>query len=184
LTIRTLPENFAVPEIRSACEGILIFQSRSLGPVFNVLLRSVAPIVLSCAVTTAAFAQSSAAGSNWEHLKALPAETKLHVSADKGGSTCKLISVDDATLVCGKKSFQRADVKSVRLTRYGVSYGIGAGIGAGVGAGVGAAAVSGADFLSNDKGQAAGIGSVLGAVIGALVAGPGDLFRGPTVYRR
>jgi hypothetical protein len=163
----------------------LIFQSRSLGPVFNVLLRSVAPIVLSCAVTTTAFAQSPAAGSNWDHLKALPAETKLHVSADKGGATCKLVTVDDATLVCGKHTFQKADVKSVKLTRYGTSYGVGAAMGAGAGAGIGVGVVSGGDgFFKNDKGKAAAIGLLLGGAVGALVTGPADLFRGPTVYRR
>ncbi len=173
-----------MPEIRSACEGTLIFQSRSLGPVLTVLLRSVAPIALSCALTTTVFAQSPAAGSNWEHLKALPATTKLHVSADKGGATCKLVSVDDATLVCGKNTFQKADVKSVKLTRYGTSYGVGAAIGAGAGAGIGLAATSGDSFFKNDKGKSAGIGLVLGAAVGALVTGPADLFKGPTVYRR
>ncbi|WP_263373792.1 hypothetical protein [Granulicella aggregans] len=87
-------------------------------------------------VTVSALAQAPA-GSNWDHLKALPAQTRIHVSADKGGATCKLLSVDDATLVCGKHTFQRANVKSVKLTRYGISTAIGAGIGAGVGVGVG-----------------------------------------------
>jgi hypothetical protein len=164
----------------------LIFQPRSFRPVFSAFFRIVAaPLALSCAVATTAFAQSPAAGSNWDHLKALPAETKLHVSADKGGATCKLVSVDDATLVCGKHTFQKAEVKSVKLTRYGTSYGAGAAIGAGVGAGVGVALVSGENnIFTNDKGKAAGIGLVLGALVGAVVTGPADLFKGPTVYRR
>jgi hypothetical protein len=163
----------------------LIFQSRSLGPVFKALLRSVAPIVLSYAAATTAFAQSTAAGSNWDHLKALPVHTRLHVSADHMGHTCYLLSVDDAALVCGRYTFPRAEVKSVKLTRYGTSYGVGAAIGAGAGAGIGVAVVSGGDsFFKNDKGKAAGIGLALGAAVGALVTGPADLFRGPTVYRR
>ena len=98
--------------------------------------------------------------------------------------TCYLLSVDDAALVCGRYTFPRAEVKDVKLTRYGVSYGVGAAIGAGGGAGIGVAVVNGNGFFSNDKGKAAGIGLILGGVIGALVAGPADLFRGPTVYRR
>jgi hypothetical protein len=135
------------------------------------------------ATTTLTFAQTLA-GSNWEHLKALPQHTRLHVSADKMSHTCYLLSVDDTSLVCGRYTFPRAEVKTVKLTRYGTSYGIGTAIGAGAGAGIGVAVVSGDGFFSNDKGKAAGIGLILGAGVGALVAGPGDLFRGPTVYRR
>ena len=134
--------------------------------------------------TGGARAQAPAAGSNWDHLKALPQHTRLHVSADKMSHTCYLLSVDDATLVCGRYTFQRAEVKKVKLTRYGVSYGVGAAIGAGAGAGVGVALVSGDNIFSNDKGKAAGIGLALGAGIGALATGPADLFRGPTVYQR
>lgn len=170
-----------VPEIRSACEGVLIFQLRSLGPVFNALLFFVvAPI----AITTTALAQSPA-GSNWDHVKALPAETRLHVSADKGGATCKLVSVDDSTLICGKHTFQRADVKSIKLTRYGVSVAGGAAIGAGTGIAVGLGLAGGKDsFFGDDKGEFAAIGAGLGAGVGALITGPADLFRGPTIYRR
>lgn len=147
-----------------------------------IALSSLAASIL--AITPAALAQAPAAGSNWDHLKALPADTRLHVSADKGGATCKLISVDDATLICGKHTFQRPDVRSVKLTRYGVSYGVGAAIGAGVGVGVGEALISGDSFFKNDKGKAAAIGLLLGGIGGTLITGPADLFRGPTVYRR
>jgi hypothetical protein len=136
------------------------------------------------AITTSALAQAPAR-SNWDHLKALPAQTRIHVSADKGGATCKLLSVNDATLVCGKHTFQRAEVKSVKLTRYGVSTAVGAGIGAGVGVGVGIGLAGGKEsFFGDDKGEFAAAGAGIGAVIGGLVTGPADLFRGPTVYRR
>ncbi|MBB5057051.1 hypothetical protein HDF16_001736 [Granulicella aggregans] len=135
------------------------------------------------AITTSALAQAPA-GSNWDYLKALPAQTKIHVSADKGGGTCKLLSVDDATLICGKHTFQRADVKSVKLTRYGVSTAVGAGIGAGIGVGVGIGLAGGKDsFFGDDKGKFAAAGAGIGAVLGGLITGPADLFRGPTVYR-
>jgi hypothetical protein len=109
--------------------------------------------------------------------------TRLHVSGDKMGHTCYLLSVDDASLVCGRYTFPRAEVKSVKLTRYGVSYAAGAAIGGGAGAGIGLAVIKGT-IVESDKGKGAGIGLALGAGIGALVTGPADLFRGPTVYRR
>ena len=130
-----------MPEIRSACEAILIPQSGSSRPVFSALLQLVAFVVLSCAI--ACSAQSSAAGSNWDHLKALPVHTRLHVSADHMGHTCYLLSVDDTALVCGRYTFPRAEVKDVKLTRYGLSYGVGAAVGAGAGAGIGVAVVNG-----------------------------------------
>ena len=137
-------------------------------------------------ISAATFAQTPAAGSNWEHLKALPAGSHLHVSADHGGATCNLASVDDSTLICGKHTFQRADVKKIKLTRYGTSYLAGAGIGAGVGAVVGLGVSAGTDdaFFKNEKASFAGVGAVLGAIIGVAVTGPADLFRGPTVYTR
>jgi hypothetical protein len=146
--------------------------------------RLIALSGLTASVLAITALAQSPAGSNWDHLKALPANTKLHVSADKGGHTCRLVSVDDAALVCGSHTFARAEVKSVKLTRYGVSYGVGTAIGAGAGAGIGVAVVSGDNLFSNDKGKAAGIGLALGAGVGALATGPVDLFRGPTVYRR
>ena len=133
---------------------------------------------------SSAFAQTSVAGANWERVKSLPQNTRLHVSADHMGHTCRLSSVSDTELVCGKQSFPRAQVKTVKLTRYGTSYGAGAAIAGAAGAGIGVALVSADTFFQNDKGKAAGIGAVLGAILGALISGPADLFRGPTVYRR
>jgi hypothetical protein len=170
------------PEIRSACEETLLFHARTSRPVSTLFIRAIA--LGTCLAAASASAQAPAAGSNWDHVKALPVQTRLHVSADKGGATCKLVTVDDATLVCGKHTFQRADVKSVKLTRYGVSYGVGTAIGAGAGAGVGVALVSGDSFFHDDKGNAAGIGLLLGGAVGALITGPADLFKGPTIYRR
>ncbi len=74
--------------------------------------------------------------------------THIHVAADHGGSTCYFIAVDDQNLTCGHKNgsekgrhvFPRAEVKSVKLTRYGVSTLGGLGIGTGVGAAIGFAA--------------------------------------------
>ena len=161
----------------------MIFHPCRFRPVHAALF--IAFSTLSLGVVTTAFAQAPL-GSNWDHLKALPQHTRLHVSADKMRHTCYLLSVDDATLVCGRYTFPRAEVKSVKLTRYGVSYGGGAAIGAGIGAGVGLGVSAATDdaFFKNEKASFAGGGAAVGAVLGALIIGPLDLFRGPTVYRR
>ena len=132
----------------------------------------------------AAHAQTSAAGANWDRVKVLPQHTRLHVSADKRGHTCSLMSVSDAALVCGRYSFPRAEIKTVKLTRYGISLVAGAAIGGVALGGLGAAAASGDSFFKHDKASVAGVGAVLGAILGGLIAGPADLFRGPTIYRR
>ena len=117
----------------------------------------------------------------------------MHVSADKLSRTCSLVSVDDNELVCTKGrvvastarySFPRLEVKSVKLTRYAASTLGGLGIGAGAGAVIGFATFHGGDNFLNLDGVARASTVVAGALLGALVAGPTDLFRGPTVYRR
>lgn len=160
----------------------MLFHSRTSRPVSTRFIRAIA--LQTCLSAALAAAQTPAAGTNWDHLKALPAQTRLHVSADRGGHTCSLVSVDDTALLCGRYTFQRADVKSVKLTRYGTSYGVGTAVGAGAGAGVGLALVSGDSFFHDDKGKAAAIGLLLGGAVGALISGPADLFKGPTVYLR
>jgi hypothetical protein len=129
-------------------------------------------------------------GDTWHNLSALPAHSQMHVSVDDGGSTCYLIAVDEQSLTCGRKDggakgqhvYPRASVKSVKLTRYGVSTVAGAGIGAGVGLGVGLAGTQNPNGWFN--GAIRGVLAGLGAGVGALACGPTDAFRGPTVYRR
>lgn len=129
----------------------------------------------------------------WNHLAAIAAHTHIHVAADHGGATCYFISADDQNLICGHKDgsdksrhvFARADVKSVKLTRYGISTIGGAGIGAGVGAIIGFAAFRpNPHALLDFSGAARGVTIALGGIGGAAVGGPTDMFRGPTVYRR
>lgn len=138
-------------------------------------------------------AQGSLGGASWERLKHLPAHTRVHVSGDKQSKTCAIDLVDDATLQCSKGnsqySFARAEVKSVKLTRYTRSTLVGMGIGLGVGAGVGALAGH-AQEKPNDffpglaTGAFAAVGGAGGLIVGAAIGGPTDFMRGPTIYRR
>jgi hypothetical protein len=131
--------------------------------------------------------------SDWDRLRRVPAGTHVHVAADSQSKTCAIDLIDEATLRCSKGasqySFLRAEVKSVKLTRYGRSALVGAVMGLGAGAGVGAAAGHAqekpGDFFPGLSTEAyAAVGAAAGALAGAAIGGPTDFLRGPTVYRR
>ena len=127
---------------------------------------------------------------------------KIHVASDKKGRTCFFESFDEEQLTCSKGKiiggtavyvFPRAEVKSVKLTRYVVSTVAGAGIGAGVGTAIGygygrskhpADPNAGLDFSGLDRAADALVGATEGLVAGAFVGGFTDFLRGSTVYRR
>lgn len=151
------------------------------------------PALAQNAAVPPASPPASSIADTWNHLAAIPTHTHIHVAADNGGATCYFISADDENLTCGRKNgsdkgrhvFPRAGVKSVKLTRYGISTIGGAGIGAGVGAIIGFAAIRPDPQAFLDfTGVARAVTVVLGGVGGAAVGGPTDMFRGPTVYRR
>jgi hypothetical protein len=150
-------------------------------------------VLFMCGVTASLAAQSTATGGSWDRVRHLPAGTRVHVAGDKQSKMCALDLVDDATLRCSKGSsqysFVRAEVKSVKLTRYTrstlVGLGIGLGVGAGVGAIVGHAQEKPDDFFPGLSTEAcAAVGGAAGAIAGAAIGGPTDFLRGPTVYRR
>jgi hypothetical protein len=136
---------------------------------------------------------SHAIADSWHNISAIPLHTHIHVAADHGGSTCYFIAVDDQSLTCGHHNgsdkgrhvFSRADVKSVKLTRYGISTLGGLGIGTGVGAVIGVAANRphpNEMFDFSDIGRT--VCTVIGGLGGTAVGASTDMFRGPTVYRR
>jgi hypothetical protein len=150
------------------------------------------PLLLLLGPLVHASGQTSA-DAGWSRLKALPAHTRVHVSGDKQSKVCAIDLVDEATLQCSRGnsqySFARAEVKSVKLTRYTRSTLVGMGIGLGVGAGVGAIAghtqEKPNDFFPGLTTAAfAAVGGAGGLVIGGAIGGPTDFLRGPTVYRR
>jgi hypothetical protein len=121
----------------------------------------------------------------------LALHTKVHVVSDKMKRTCSIDSVAEESLVCSSGhsvvSFPRPEIKSIKLTRRGVSALGGAAIGAGVGFIIGFAATQGQSkdaivFVS--PGEAGGVTAVIGAVVGAAIGAPTDFLRGPTVYQR
>lgn len=148
-----------------------------------------------CGSAVSLHAQTTAIADSWSHLQAVPAHTHMHVSSDVGGATCYFITADEQTLTCGHKDgglkgqkvFQRATVKSVKLTRYGWSTlgGLGIGLAAGGVVGVAVFRPDPNDFLGG-FGEAIGRAFciVVGVIAGPIVGGTTDMFRGPVVYRR
>lgn len=150
-------------------------------------------VLLLCGASASLAAQAPSLDAGWDRVRHLPAGTRVHVAGDKQSKTCALDLVDDATLRCSKGnsqySFVRAEVKSVKLTRYTrstlVGMGIGLGVGAGVGAIVGHAQEKPDDFFPGLSTEAcAAVGGAVGLLAGGAIGGPTDFLRGPTVYRR
>jgi len=145
--------------------------------MFGGIVRALPFAVLA---TAAAYGQA-----NWQHVAALPLGTKVHVSADTGGGVCKIEKVTDEGLVCGHgKTFARTAIKTIKLTRRGVSTAVGVGIGAGAGLAVGAGASSSGSLATGNRAKDLGVGAALGGLLGAAIGAPTDFLRGPTVYRR
>ena len=155
--------------------------------VAAICVSGLSPYVVAQS-NSVATAPTTVAG-DWQRVKQLPVHTRVHLSTDKKGLTCSIDAVDDGSLTCSSKhsgtAYPRAEIKSIKLTRYPVSVLGGAGIGAGVGAGIGAAFKSSEGIASGAaNGVKIGIGAVAGGLGGAAVGGATDMFRGPLVYRR
>lgn len=133
--------------------------------------------------------QAPLPGSNWERVRALPANSMVYVDASSHHGRCSLEAVDAESLTCtsGKKDsvVQRADIKSIKLSHRGRSTALAAGVGAGIGAILGAAGTSsgnGGGFIVINRGAVAAVGAVGGALIGAPIGYFTDLNRS-TIYR-
>jgi hypothetical protein len=122
------------------------------------------------------------AGSNWQHVQALPQGTNIHIKAQHASASCALKSADADSLTClhGKEiTFQRTEIKSITISRRVLSTAIGAAAGAGVGTAIGAGL--GPSFWAN-RGKGAAVGIAIFTPIGAII-GAGTNFAQSTVYR-
>jgi hypothetical protein len=183
---------------------------RGLKPIVSAFLLSTRcriPAVVLFLLSSVLRAQQTAtpamqppSGSNWAHVKALPANTKVHIATDHGGKTCRIFAVSEETLTCAKGEqaglvLQRAEIKHIKLTHHGRSALVGAAIGGGIGATAGAASggskpctPSPQSFCLGNIGIGAGgvaaIFGVAGGVVGGAVGGATDMTRGSSIYVR
>jgi len=182
-------------------------RSRPFASVSLLSLRyHILPLVLFAlssmlrAQPTPPAAMQPPAGGNWERVKALPAGTKLHITTDHGGKTCRVFAVTDETLTCAKGGnkagavLQRTEIKHIKLTRYVRSALVGAGIGGGIGAISGAIAGRGSSNpcaaaicisdIGSGPGSIAEIFGISAGVVGSVVGGTTDFARGSSIYTR
>lgn len=163
-----------------------------LGLFLGAIAVSAPPSPAQNAIASPAPSPSHAIADSWNNLSVVAQHTHIHIAADHGGKTCYFISVDDQNVTCGhhdgsekgRRVFPRAEVKSVKLTRYGLSSLGGAAIGGGAGAIIGVATSrNDSSFINLNAAYRAGC-TLVGALGGTAVGATTDLFRGPTVYRR
>jgi hypothetical protein len=158
-------------------------------PLFLLVLLSAVSIHAQQPSSTAA---PPPAGSNWQHVQALPVGTSINVKAKASHAACKLKSVDADTLTCthGKDLiFQRTDIVNIKVPHRGRSTLVGLAVGGGIGAVIGVASGSSScnssqAFCFNlfSRGDLAAIGGVSLGAVGALVGGLTDFSRS-TVYK-
>jgi hypothetical protein len=130
-------------------------------------------------------AQQSAAqppaGSNWQHVQALPIGTELYVKAKGRSKTCKLKSTTANALTCNAEkqdlTFDRATIVSVKIARSGRSTLIGFAVGVGTGVAIGVGGCRG--------GWEGPCSVVYGGLLGAAgaIAGITTDFSRSTVYK-
>jgi len=153
------------------------------------LLARFSLILTLFALTGAARAQS------WDHVKALPVDTQLHINLEHGRLICSLLAVDDKSIACETRRLvfiftvrqhlvvPRASIKRIRLARQGMSALAGAGIGAAAGVGIGVAVDRAAENKREEGHVVATLFGLLGAGVGASVGNKTDFLAGSTIYQ-
>jgi hypothetical protein len=150
-------------------------------------MRKLVSCILLWGVALSAIAQSSPstpAPKGWVRVEALQPNSTIYIKARTHNATCKLKSVDTDSLTClsrgNEQTFQRNDIKSIKISHRVQSAVAGLAIGAGVGVIIGASS-GGRDNLFT-RGELAGIFAIPFAVIGAIVGVLTD-FTHSTIYR-
>ncbi|HEY0784421.1 MAG TPA: hypothetical protein VGD62_01035 [Acidobacteriaceae bacterium] len=159
-------------------------------PFRKRVLLTLLPSLLVC-LPGPGLAQQPKAGSNWQHVQALPPGTGIEVKDSSSQVRCKLTLVTEDQLTCmhGSKPavFARTEVRWVRVPHRERSALIGAGAGGGVLAISFFAATTnnnkdalfGSNFL---RGEATGVGALAGGLIGGAIGAATDFSRS-TVYK-
>lgn len=157
---------------------------RSLFPRFAL------PVLIAATMTCSAQTPTATpAGSNWASVRALPANTYVHVNARTRHAICYLTGVDADSLSCSKDtgvghkqlSFQREEIASIKLARRGRSAVLGAAVLGGAGAVAGAVQGTQSSYFAV-KGAWAMVYGFSGALAGAPIGYLKDV-SASTVYR-
>ncbi len=127
--------------------------------------------------------------SAWSGVQALPVDTSMHINATHQHMLCQLKSVDAESISCTRNrgfgakvyTFQREQIRSIKLSRRMLSTLSGIGVGAGGGAIIGAALTNSQTTWFRGSWIAATTG--IGALAGGAIGYPSDFLAGPIVYR-
>ena len=161
----------------------------------NIKMRFVWTAALFAAIAMSAPGQTPA-GSDWGKVQAIRLDTAIRVSASASGKTtvCRLTFVDSDLLRCvetqtvfffpirKEREFPRTEVRSVKLSRQGLSTLVGTATGLGLGAGIGAA-IDASAKSQEDPNLATALFGLLGGLFGSGVGSHTDFMAGPTIYR-
>jgi hypothetical protein len=130
-----------------------------------------------------------AAGSNWQHVQALPVGASVDIKARSSHASCTLKSVDADSLICTRGKdivFQRSDILTIKIPHRGRSALVGSAIGGGTGAVIGFAIGTNNNngFLGHNfmRGAVTAVFGVGGGVVGGITGGATDFTRS-TVYK-
>jgi hypothetical protein len=177
---------------------LLLLPNRTLVPYYasqreNIKMRVVWTAALFAAIAMSAPGQTPA-GSDWEKVQAIPLDTAIRVSTSGKTTVCRLTFVDSDLLRCvetqtvfffpirKEREFPRTEVRSVKLSRQGLSTLVGTATGLGLGAGIGAA-IDASAKSQEDPNLATALFGLLGALFGSGVGSHTDFMAGPTIYR-
>lgn len=129
------------------------------------------------------------AGSEWGHVQALPVGTSIHIQGHTSHALCALTAVDADSISCARDTgvgskaltFQRTDVRTIKLARRGHSAVLGAAMLGGAGALAGGIQATQSNYYAV-KGAFAMIYGFAGAFAGAPIGYITD-FSASTIYR-
>lgn len=152
------------------------------------------PFLLACVVapaqqTSSPGAPAAPAGSDWQHVQVLPVGTAIHIQARSSHALCALTAVDADSISClrdtgvGNKplTFQRSDVRTIKLARRGHSAVLGGAVAGGAGALAGAIQATQSHYFAV-KGAFPMIYGFIGIFAGAPLGYISD-FSASTIYR-
>jgi hypothetical protein len=101
---------------------------RRPGSVFAVAAALLLAVTSAAAAQTATAAPVSAVstGRSWTKVEALQPGKKLRITTTAMSHVnCIFNSADDASITCGQVTIPRAEIKSIKLSRRGLSAGVG-----------------------------------------------------------
>lgn len=138
---------------------------------------------------TPASTPAAPAGSEWGHVLALPVGTSVHIQGHTSHALCALTAVDAESISCARDTgvghkaltFQRTDVKTIKLARRGRSAVLGGAALAGAGALAGGIQGARSNYFAF-KGAFALVYGFAGAFAGAPIGYITD-FSASTIYR-